>query len=408
MGKRGQAANEAAMITLMVLFVLSIFMAVLSDELADVVEKNYKDSLEAVADVVEAEANIALGAEEGYYHSFVLPPRLAGSRYTFEFINSTLLSTSTVKINASIIRIHALQGDRTYHTDRMLQPNVLGNLVRAAGSLNSVRKEKGEIIFKPARGANPPAILTVSPKEGPGAGGTTVVITGTDFVNPVTVSFGGASAAVTFDSITQLTAVTPAHAAGQADVVVTNPDLQPDTLNGGFTYVGSGGGLPNWRPCNNGAECASGWCGDDDDNDGFSDAGSGICRPDPGPGNYDCDDSVWAVKPRQASHFTYPRSDGTFDYDCDGLETPSPSFNCLATVANNPGCSGSSLPGKGGYTSSIPACGSSGTFRMCRQYSGSGCSTWVGDYPCSDPCNVNPPTITRVKTYDYTATMGCK
>ncbi|NCC62503.1 MAG: DUF11 domain-containing protein, partial [Verrucomicrobiae bacterium] len=33
------------------------------------------------------------------------------------------------------------------------------------------------------------------------------------------------------------TAITPAHAAGVVDVVVTNPDEQSDTLSNGFTYV---------------------------------------------------------------------------------------------------------------------------------------------------------------------------
>ncbi|MBI2550208.1 IPT/TIG domain-containing protein [Candidatus Woesearchaeota archaeon] len=84
----------------------------------------------------------------------------------------------------------------------------------------------------------PPSITSVSPVSGPTAGGTVVTITGSYFVSGAGVTFGGAAAgSVTFVSSTQLTAVTPAHAAGLVDVVVTNPDGQSGTLVNGFTYV---------------------------------------------------------------------------------------------------------------------------------------------------------------------------
>jgi hypothetical protein len=35
---------------------------------------------------------------------------------------------------------------------------------------------------------------------------------------------------------TQMTATTPAHAAGAVNVVVTNPDTQTGTLTSGYTY----------------------------------------------------------------------------------------------------------------------------------------------------------------------------
>jgi hypothetical protein len=81
-------------------------------------------------------------------------------------------------------------------------------------------------------------ITSVAPNTGPAAGGTTVTITGTNFLPGATVSFGGTAAtSVTFVSQTQLSAVTPAHAAGAVNVVVTNSATDTATLTGGFTYV---------------------------------------------------------------------------------------------------------------------------------------------------------------------------
>ena len=83
----------------------------------------------------------------------------------------------------------------------------------------------------------PPPAVTGSPTSGATAGGTSVTITGTDFVNGGTVTLGGAAATnVTFGSATSLTATTPSGSAGTADVVVTNPDTQTGTQAGGFTY----------------------------------------------------------------------------------------------------------------------------------------------------------------------------
>jgi hypothetical protein len=83
-----------------------------------------------------------------------------------------------------------------------------------------------------------PQVQAVSPSGGPLAGGTAVAITGTNFVSGATVTIGGSAATgVTFVSPTSLTATTPAHAAGVATVVVTNPDTQSGTWTNFFTYA---------------------------------------------------------------------------------------------------------------------------------------------------------------------------
>lgn len=86
-----------------------------------------------------------------------------------------------------------------------------------------------------------PDLISILPTSGPTAGGTAVALTGTDFVNGATVSFGGtASGSVTFNNSTSLTATAPAHVAGAVAVQVTNPDTQSDSLAGAYTYLAPG------------------------------------------------------------------------------------------------------------------------------------------------------------------------
>jgi hypothetical protein len=84
----------------------------------------------------------------------------------------------------------------------------------------------------------PPSVTSVTPNTGSTSGGADVTVTGTDFVQGATVTFGGDAAdPVAFISSTELLATVPPHAAGPVDVVVTNPDGQSGTLANGFTYL---------------------------------------------------------------------------------------------------------------------------------------------------------------------------
>ena len=66
----------------------------------------------------------------------------------------------------------------------------------------------------------PPTVTNVNPNSGPAAGGTSVVITGTNFFAVSAVMFGGNAAAYTVNSPTQITATAPAGT-GTVDVTVT-------------------------------------------------------------------------------------------------------------------------------------------------------------------------------------------
>jgi hypothetical protein len=82
-----------------------------------------------------------------------------------------------------------------------------------------------------------PAPTGLTPPRGDIAGGTTVTVNGTGFTRTTAVSFGGVLATdVTVVSDTELTAVTPAHAAGAVDVTVTGPGGD-GVLRAAFTYT---------------------------------------------------------------------------------------------------------------------------------------------------------------------------
>jgi len=84
----------------------------------------------------------------------------------------------------------------------------------------------------------PPTVTNVATNSGSSLGGTSVTITGANFVGGASASFGGTPAtSVVVLSATTITAVTPAHGAGGVNVAVTNPDGQSGTLANAFTYV---------------------------------------------------------------------------------------------------------------------------------------------------------------------------
>jgi len=86
----------------------------------------------------------------------------------------------------------------------------------------------------------PPAssliVTAVSPVRGPTHAGIVLLITGVGFQTGVTVTIGGVPTPAALLSSGTLKVVTPAHAAGVVDIVVTNPNGDIRGLPGGFTF----------------------------------------------------------------------------------------------------------------------------------------------------------------------------
>jgi IPT/TIG domain/Fibronectin type III domain len=85
-----------------------------------------------------------------------------------------------------------------------------------------------------------PTVVGVSPAQGPTSGGTTITVTGTEFIDGgTTVEVGGQPCTnVTVLSATSLTCVTPAHAPGPVNVTVTTGGGTSAPF-GSFEYVAS-------------------------------------------------------------------------------------------------------------------------------------------------------------------------
>jgi hypothetical protein len=95
-------------------------------------------------------------------------------------------------------------------------------------------------------GAEPAPVVTgVSPAQGPRAGGTTVTITGIDFIGASAVDFGTTSAtSFTVNSGSSITAVSP-PGAGTVDVTVTGPGGQSATSpKDRFQYIAPSSSQP--------------------------------------------------------------------------------------------------------------------------------------------------------------------
>lgn len=89
-----------------------------------------------------------------------------------------------------------------------------------------------------------PGLTSVNPNVGPTAGGTAVTLSGLNFTNDCTASFGGiAATSNTFVNSTTLNVTTPAHAAGPVDVQITCLN-GTSTLPLSFTYGAPTAGVP--------------------------------------------------------------------------------------------------------------------------------------------------------------------
>lgn len=85
-----------------------------------------------------------------------------------------------------------------------------------------------------------PVITSVSPSSGPTGGGTVVIITGSGFNGTGQVLFGTTASGFTVNSATQITATSPAHAAGVVDVRVSASGQSAKSVADKFTYVSAG------------------------------------------------------------------------------------------------------------------------------------------------------------------------
>lgn len=86
--------------------------------------------------------------------------------------------------------------------------------------------------------ADAPIAASLSPSAGSTLGGTSVTLSGTNFIaGQTSVTIDGLPAPATVNSATSLSFTTPAHSAGNVAVAITTPAGTSSPVPGGYTYV---------------------------------------------------------------------------------------------------------------------------------------------------------------------------
>lgn len=179
------------------------------------------------------------GNATGGPFTFALPPTItalapdagpAGQATPFVITGTGFTGTTTVQFGNAVAHPFTVDSDTqiTATTPASQAPgSVPVQVVTPTGIVTSATS----YLFAPL-----PVVSAIAPTQGLASGGSTVVITGTGFTRASAVRFGTTPAAsFTVDSDTQITATTPAHAAGGAAVGVTTPG---GTASGGsYTFV---------------------------------------------------------------------------------------------------------------------------------------------------------------------------
>jgi hypothetical protein len=169
-------------------------------------------------------------------------------------LNNSIISGSDQSTGAAWSTTNPESGYTTYggqtnmwnQTTATLTPSVINNSnfgfalkVQNRDTSNDLTASVDHIRITVSYSLPTPTITGLDPTSGTKAGGTTVTITGSNFVSgATTVTIGGNSATgVSVTNATTLTAVTPANAnTGAVDVVVAT-SAGSATLAGGYTYT---------------------------------------------------------------------------------------------------------------------------------------------------------------------------
>ena len=149
--------------------------------------------------------------------------------YTWSIVSGALPDGLTLEASTGII-----SGEPTVDADFSFDVRVTSGRTSVVHQITAISVGLGNILLSQP---GPPKPESISRDVGSTAGGTVLIITGTDFVDGATIDIGGGAATdVVFDSSTSLTCTTPARAAGLVDIVVTNPSTAAGSLQGQGAY----------------------------------------------------------------------------------------------------------------------------------------------------------------------------
>lgn len=187
-------------------------------------------------------------------HATTAPPDVAVSIVDFSFIGPSGTGSFTIPVGTKVTWTN--NGNSTHSSTSTASPTPVWdspNLTHgqtfsftftSPGSFPYKCRFHPLSMFGTITVIQPPTLTGISLSQGGTGGNIPVTITGTDFLNGATATFGGVAATnVTFVDANTIVVTTPPHGAGTVDVVVTNPDGGIGTLAGSFTYI-----APNVAP----------------------------------------------------------------------------------------------------------------------------------------------------------------
>ncbi len=135
--KKGQAANETAIVIGIMLLFLIAFVAIISDKFIVAADDRSKGLADDLADVIDSELSLAATAQDGYSRTFALPASLDGNEYRLLLYNKSSTGSNFTQFVVSI----NISGAE-YSTVRITPENIEGTL--SVGD-NLVRKQNGMV-----------------------------------------------------------------------------------------------------------------------------------------------------------------------------------------------------------------------------------------------------------------------
>lgn len=135
--KKGQAANETAIVIGIMLLFMITFVAVISDKFVVAADNRIRGLADDLADVIDSELSLAATTQDGYSRVFSLPASLDGNDYTLMLYNKSNTASNFTQLVVSI----SVSGAE-YSTVRITPENIVGAL--SVGD-NLVRNQNGMV-----------------------------------------------------------------------------------------------------------------------------------------------------------------------------------------------------------------------------------------------------------------------
>lgn len=179
-------------------------------------------------------------ANEAFYLASVTPTVTSISPTTFDtaagqeavIVGTGFVPGSTITIGGHAVTILAMSNKFAHVKLPAHAAEANQAIVVTAPNTNSGTKSNAV-----ARAKQTPVFTSITPAKGKAKGGTRCIIVGTSFTPGMAVTIGGHACVVESQDSTHICIVTPAHAAGALDVVITAVNADAATGTGAYTYV---------------------------------------------------------------------------------------------------------------------------------------------------------------------------